>query len=387
MKKILFIGHDASHTGAPLVLLYLLRWLKENDSDIEADVLLLRGGVLEEEYRKVANVFLLTQNRVSIFQRGSRYLKRGLGGEKKPPKPNLSLFFRKYEVVLGNTIVTLEHLEFFKRKKIPTICWVHELEYIVRSFYSSNQFVKVLKNADEFIVGSKAVGRFLRENEIEGNVHLVYEFLDVLDTTEVCSTNNIRSEFGIPPNAFVVLGCGTIQWRKGVDLFMQIAAQLIPKFDDMYFVWVGDKAAERDTDYDRIQYDMKRMDLNGRVVITGHLEDPRALFAEMDIFALTSREDPFPLVCLMAASFGKPIICFQNAGGISEFVENDAGATIPYGNIGAFCEKIAYYNNDRTAMEKAGKAAMAKIAARFSPEISCRKIDEILHSACRTRVK
>ncbi|HEX8833654.1 MAG TPA: hypothetical protein VF719_05610, partial [Abditibacteriaceae bacterium] len=51
-KRILFISHAATRTGAPMMLLHLLRWLAEN-SDFECDLLLLRGGPLESEFYKV----------------------------------------------------------------------------------------------------------------------------------------------------------------------------------------------------------------------------------------------------------------------------------------------------------------------------------------------
>ena len=41
--KILFICHDACRTGAPLLLLNMLRWLKAN-SDLSFEVLLMKDG-------------------------------------------------------------------------------------------------------------------------------------------------------------------------------------------------------------------------------------------------------------------------------------------------------------------------------------------------------
>jgi hypothetical protein len=76
MNRILFIGHEADRTGAPIVLLHYLQWLKKNKPHYEIDLLLLRSGDLEEEYRKVANVYLLAKNETpSIFQRLTSRLK------------------------------------------------------------------------------------------------------------------------------------------------------------------------------------------------------------------------------------------------------------------------------------------------------------------------
>ncbi len=48
--KVLFISHDASRTGAPIVLLHLLKWVKYN-TDVEFLILLKDGVELEDRFR------------------------------------------------------------------------------------------------------------------------------------------------------------------------------------------------------------------------------------------------------------------------------------------------------------------------------------------------
>jgi len=375
MNRTLFIGHEAGRSGAPIVLLYYLQWLREKRPDYKPDLLLLRGGDLEEEYRKVADVYLLpNDDNPSIFQRGIARLKKK--AKIKPELPRLAPFTRNYDVVLGNTIVSLEYLKFFKCKGFHTICWLHELEYVVKSF-SERKFIELSDYADRFIAVSKAVENMLRQFGIEKKAHLIYEFskIDLKVNEEI---EAVKNELGIPANAFVVGGSGTIQWRKGVDLFLQIAFQLTARNEDVYFVWVGGKSDDTDAEDNRIQYDFKRLGLEKRLVFTGMRESPHRFFAAMDLFALTSREDPFPLVCLEAASLGKPIICFEKAGGIPELVEADAGATVAYGDVNAFCEKIIYFYNHRQELLQAGQTAREKVNSKFSAEKSCQSIDAIL---------
>src|ERR1700704_1052659 len=42
-SRVLFIGHEATRTGAPLMLLHLLRWLRDN-TDIDFDLLIRSDG-------------------------------------------------------------------------------------------------------------------------------------------------------------------------------------------------------------------------------------------------------------------------------------------------------------------------------------------------------
>src|SRR5580658_4702590 len=59
-QKVLFVGHEASRTGAPLLLLELIKWLKVN-SAIKPSVLLKRGGEIETNYRDRAPVRCLVE--------------------------------------------------------------------------------------------------------------------------------------------------------------------------------------------------------------------------------------------------------------------------------------------------------------------------------------
>ena len=50
--KVLFIGHEASLSGAPLLLLNILNVVK-HDPEIGIKIVLKRGGILVNEYKKI----------------------------------------------------------------------------------------------------------------------------------------------------------------------------------------------------------------------------------------------------------------------------------------------------------------------------------------------
>lgn len=381
MKRILFIGHEASRSGAPMILLHFLQWLKENDSRFEADLLLLRGGDLEAEYRRVIDVYVLPEAvKPHFFRRGANFLRKKLGFA--PKISDLPPFTRNYDAVLGNTVISLEYLKLFKQKGFQTISWLHELDYAVNLF-SREKFIELSACVDRFLVVSKAVEEMLKRFGIERKTHLVYGFPKIVatDATAEKDAEAVKKELGIPRDAFVVGASGTIEWRKGADIFLQLARRLAARYDDFYFVWVGGKSPYSSAEYDRIKYDFERLELTEKVIFTGLQENPHRFYAALDLFLLTSREDPFPLVCLEAASLGKPVICFDKAGGMAEFVGADAGAIIPYGDIDAFGEKIIYFYENRAELRRAGEAARAKVSSEFAAEKSCAEINEVLLEA------
>ena len=55
---VLFVSHEGTFTGAPMVLLHLLRWLRDN-SRVEPTVAILRDGPLTEQFAEVGPTTVL----------------------------------------------------------------------------------------------------------------------------------------------------------------------------------------------------------------------------------------------------------------------------------------------------------------------------------------
>jgi glycosyltransferase involved in cell wall biosynthesis len=380
MARILIIGHEAGRTGAPIVLLHLLKWLRKHQPDLKMDILLLRGGELVSEFRELGEVFVLDpESSINLARRGLKKL-RGKPHEWFVPLSfNRRPFNRKYDLVFGNTITTLYCLKHFKRRGSRTICWMHEMRYVATSFFSPQKLAELSKSVDKFIVPSKAVERTLIDLGVTVPVEQTHEITPPLELPNA-DLQSVRESLGIPSDAFVVGGGGTVEWRKGTDLFLQIAAKVCKQEANIYFVWIGGRTSRSELDFDRIVHDLELIGLDNRIRFTGITDEPANYMAVCDVFALTSREDPFPLMCLEAASLGKPLICFDKAGGMVEFVENDAGSIVPYMDTDAFADEIMKFYGDRQVLRDAGIAAQEKLTNRFSADDACRRIDAVINS-------
>jgi glycosyltransferase involved in cell wall biosynthesis len=378
MKRILIIGHEAERTGAPIVLLHLLRWIKKNRPELDVEMLLLRDGELRASYEKLVTVHVAPQTRLpKIVVRGLRFLRRKLGLTRKIKLADLPPVGAGYDLVFGNTVASLEYLEFFTARGLRTICWLHEMRSVIESFLPKpGRFAEVARSVDVFIVASAAVESVVRDFGITNRTEIVHEFSE-LDPVNQADAASVRTSLGIPPDAFVVGGSGTVSSRKGTDLFIEIASRLTSSLPDIYFVWVGGGSGHSAAEFEYAVAEIDRLGLN-RVFITGAQKTPGNHFANFDVFALTSREDPFPLVCLEAASLGKPIICFEGAGGMPEFVADDAGSVLPLGDTKAFADAILEYYRDRSKLAAAGDAANRKINSEFSLDSSCRRISDLI---------
>lgn len=341
MASLVFIGHEASLTGAPYTQLYILQWLRANTQHT-VDLVLLRGGALVSSFEKVANVHIIYEHLSSptIAQRVVRRVEHITNARirttlRKIRKKNPALIF-------ANTALTLEYATQLKQQlNIPLIINVHEL-YTTFFYCDVNIFGENIKKIDFFVPGSQAVKYLYQSlfNVPESKTQVVYDFTD--DKLNGVSTGSeVRARFGIPQNGKIIGAIGSLGWRKGHDLFLQIAHYITHVGDDnTYFVWVGGNMDS--IEFKEILIDVRLMGLETRVFFVGAQKDLRGFYEAFDVFLLTSREDPFPLVCIEAAMSGCPIICFESGGGMPEFVREDAGYVVPYGNTREMGDKAIY---------------------------------------------
>jgi glycosyltransferase involved in cell wall biosynthesis len=189
----------------------------------------------------------------------------------------------------------------------------------------------------------------------------------------------VRDFLGIPKNAFVVGGSGAETWRKGKDLFIQLALAVSRKYDEfpVHFVWIGGRNHGK-ASYE-LQHDIEHAGLSNRIHFVAEVPNPTEYFRTFDVFAMVSREDPYPLVNLEVAAMGKPVVCFDNAGGTPEFVENDAGFVVPYLNVDTMAEKVVALLTNKDLREKLGRKAAKKVRERHDISIAAPKILKIIN--------
>ena len=385
MKRLLFIGHDASRSGAPFVLLYLLQWIKTNHPECELDLLLLSGGELVDEYQKAANVYVLPSFSDSgLISNVLSRIRAKLSRLHRLRMDNIPHFERDYDVVIGNTVVTLRHLAILKERGFRTVSWLHELDRAVEALGMTADLKLLSPSIDRFIVGSGAVAGMLHRFGIDTPVDRIYEFSPRGSSIDI-DVSAVRSELNVPEKSFLVGACGTIESRKGTDLFVRMAQKVLAARPEIRFLWIARKDAEADPMYNETIESIRELNLTEQIKIVRSAGSPTNYLAALDVFVLSSREDPFPLVCLEAANLGKPVICFAAAGGMPEFVGQDAGAVVPFEDIHEMARTVEMFNLDPDKTKAAGRAAQRKAQTDFSTETSCQSIFQVISSVSELR--
>lgn len=372
-NSILFISHDATRTGAPILLKHHLQGLKKQYPEVGFDILLKDGGELSAEFEQIAKVLVIPGR--SLKTRVLNFIRKGYNDYDDRAK---AIIGKKYKLVYANTVVTSDLLRLAKMGNTgtTTVCHVHELDIAIKQFFGPALFRKAIPYIDHFVAASQAVADILIQNyNIPADkINLHYEHIPVLKT--IPQTNGLLKEKGLR-----ICGCGTLDWRKGADLFILAAAQLQktqPELD-FHFYWVGGK--KNSVEYEKLMYDIDRLEIGHRVTIIESCPNPLDYIGECDVYLLSSREDPFPLVCLEAASLGKPIICFKRSGGMPEFVDDKIGWLINYldlGQLNTLLNELLQMPERNDLLVLKGKAARERVK-NYDIELGVKKLKQYLN--------
>jgi glycosyltransferase involved in cell wall biosynthesis len=113
----------------------------------------------------------------------------------------------------------------------------------------------------------------------------------------------------------VVINIGSIQYKKGPDLFVETAIKVCKIHPTVEFIWLG----EGELDGDIVNM-IEREQLLNRIIFTGFVDSPHLLLAKAKIFFLSSRQESFSQAVAEAMCLGRNIVAFENVGGPVELL-------------------------------------------------------------------
>jgi glycosyltransferase involved in cell wall biosynthesis len=360
--KILLISHSACRTGAPLCLLRLADELGRIP-DVECFVVLKQGGELAGSFARLAPTLDV-----------ERLVARGLSRH-EVPRVIASAFhdFASAGVAVCNTMAVSEFHAAFREAGVPVLSWIHELPTFMSLFGGERAIAQIGLASRKIMVPSGAVGAALESRfGIDGDsIRTVYNGQDpnTQGLDRLVARGEVRRELGLPPEARIVLGCGTIDLRKGPDVFVNVARAVLldPAFAGesplTCFVWVGQCHDENLQRW--VLHDAEINGLQDRIRFIGPRSTVALYYLAADLLALTSREDPCPLVNMEAMESGLPVVAFVDAGGAPEVLD-DAGICVPYLDVGAMAVAVCRLLSNDALRQEMGRRGQARIRERFT---------------------
>ena len=347
------VTHDAYQHGAQYIALHLVRELVSTQG-CEVEVVCLGGGPLASEFAAFARLHDLTG-----FDHCGTYA------------ANLArdLYVRGFRHAFVNTLVGGRFLSTLKAAGLTCVSLVHEMRELARAYGLEPHAQAISRDAHAIVFPAFAVRDSITQFAAldEGKVFVrpqgLFKQNPYTPGTVVQARERLRALLRIPPASRILLGVGFADHRKGVDWFADIALLLAAIDPLIHCVWAGrwegNIRAAVDARLQREPGGFRNLHSSASHV------DTAIYYAGADVFALTSREDPFPSVVLEAMDMGLPVVAFAGSGGSNSLIEAGVGINVPMGDTSAFARAVADFLHDEALRESTGRRARAIIRERF----------------------
>lgn len=339
-RKILFINHEETITGACKILLQTAKFFKKK---YEVVVWSLQKGNAHDQFN--------SEFKNIIYEGRCRH--RRILNTLKTINPDL---------VYGSTIGAYQHLRIAKKHGFRTILHIHELDSVINDYtkFTGINTKELPYIADCYIAVSEEVKKCILSRGVKSNkIHKIHEFVNEIEIQEKISKFDRKNK-----KRLNVITIGNDSKRKGFDILCNVINRINKKRNDIFFTWVGGEA------------DTKNTIKNFKHIST--TENPYIYLQNSDIFVLPSREDPFPLVCLEAMCLGKPVIAYRSSGGIHTAIEN-CGVVVNEFNeeslVNAICKLADYTESDLRTLGDIGKLEFKE---KYSYENAMNEIEKIV---------
>ncbi len=192
-------------------------------------------------------------------------------------------------------------------------------------------------------------------------VEVVPNGIDTTVADGLPSPAEAKASIGLPADAGVVGTVGRLNEVKRQDRLLRAAAELRPRFPALRVVIVGD-GPER-SNLERLANDLGLAEIT---TFAGFQPKPELYLRAMDVFALTSRSEGFPVSILEAWAVGVPVVCTA-VGGIPDVVaDGETGVLVPQHDAAGLVAALARPLADQPFHAKLVRTAAETVRRKYS---------------------
>lgn len=195
----------------------------------------------------------------------------------------------------------------------------------------------------------------------------LYSGVEMERFTKPCNTGELRSSLGLQKASHVVCTVGNIRRVKGLDVFIQAAAQVCRVFPRAVFLIVGYRDDEAHAK--ELEGLIRELGLSENVRFLGGCPEVYPLLKLSDVFCLLSRSEGFSMALLEAMACGLPCVATRVGGNAEAIEEGQSGFLVEGEDVKAAAERILWLLRDSERSRKMGAAGQQIIEGRFTVEV------------------
>lgn len=355
-NRVVIVSHDAYLHGAQYLALNLAR-ICSQELGYTVDMIVLGDGPLKAEFSRWATVHDLAgvdPYGEAAFELATRL--HGAGAKH----------------AICNTTVSGRIVPTLKRAGFEITSLIHELPDVIRQYDLHRETEIIADCANRIVFPAEAVAEGFEtfskvpkaKRKIKPQGLYKTNPLGRGEAQRQAARIAIRREHGLQQGCPVVLGVGYADKRKGFDLFVQSGLKLLESVPDAHFIWLGNDA---EADWmTAAKAPAVAAGVIDHFIMPGFSKDTNKYYAGCDVFALTSREDPFPSVVLESLDCGIPVVGFSGTGGMGSLIERAGGLMVPSFDTNAFAAALRRALVDSELRALAGTSGPQIIDSEFN---------------------
>jgi len=244
--------------------------------------------------------------------------------------------------------------------RMPLVSTCHtwyDTDLLVTMYGIADRFV--LRNFTRVVAVSDVVKQRLLKAGVSANkIHMVCNGIDLkLYDGEIAS---LRA--GATAKSELMVGLvGRLAWEKGVDIFLEAAAEVLAEIPETRFKVVGD-GPERE----KLERLIDRLNIRESVNLLGRREDMTSLYASLDVLVSSSRQEGLPMAILEGMASGLAVVATA-VGEVPRLVEDGhTGILVPPGDAGQLAAALVELLHNPEKRRRLGIAARDLIEEKYS---------------------
>jgi glycosyltransferase involved in cell wall biosynthesis len=390
-KRILYVeqNQDGTVGGSHFCLLEIVQNLDRRR--FEPLVIFYEPNFLIPEFQKVAEVVIVSMpqpmktaaNGYGQLWRGfATGLRKAINGVRLALIPVarwvLLMSWRRIDLVHLNNGAQVHAIWLIAAKLSRTKCVTHQRGYApARRNWFYVHFDKIISISDQ-------IRRHLVEHtpSLDKSIVVIHDGLDinVFRNKIVRNPQDVRKEFDIPADSYLMGMVGNIKQWKGQAVVVEALKRLEPRLGDFHCLLIGSVSSGADDKaYDEyLRQLIRSYGLDKKVTLTGGRSDVPDLMNALDVVVHASIEpEPLGRVIFEGMALGKPVIATDH-GGPKEILQNgESGFLVTPNDPEQLASCLSRLMESPTLAKKIGQSGYERVATEFSIARNISKIQDV----------